>query len=111
MRKYIYLIALVTILSIITGCSDKKDIAITSSDSKIYSHEELTGLSGEQLLNLFIENGLNINDDLKSNFTEDELQALFKTEFESLCTGVSTRDDAMYFDLAEQTKAIYDKIT
>lgn len=50
MRKYIYMIALVTILFIITGCSAQKDIGSTSPDGKIYSHEELTGLSGEQLL-------------------------------------------------------------
>ena len=48
---------------------------------------------------------------LSKYFTEDEIQELFKSEFEALSIGVSTRNDAMYFDLAEQTKAIYDKIT
>lgn len=88
-----------------------KDMGSASSGANIYTHEDLTALSGEQLLDLFIANGLKINDDLRSTFTEDEIQELFKSEFEALSIGVSTRNDAMYFDLAEQTKAIYDKIT
>ena len=76
-----------------------------------YTYEELNSLPADQLLNLFIENGLIINEELKEVFTEEELQALFKSEFDTLHIGVTTRNHFMYFDLAEKTKEIYDKIT
>lgn len=110
-KKYGFLMAVIAVLAIIAGCSVNDDMGSTSSNSSAYTHEELTALPADQLLNLFIENGLDINDELKSTFTEDELQELFKAEFETLCIGISSRSDVMYFDLAEQTKAIYDEIT
>ena len=35
-------------------------------------------MPAKELLDLFIQNGLVINDDLKSSFTKEELQTLFK---------------------------------
>ena len=43
-----------------------------------YTYEELSEMPAKELLDLFIQNGLVINDDLKSSFTEEELQTLFK---------------------------------
>ena len=111
MRKSVCMIVIFAMLILIAGCSASEEANKSSSDPKRYTHEELIALPGDQLLNVFIENGLEINDRLQSTFTEDELQELFKTEFESWCIGISTRSDTMYFDLAEQTKAIYEKIT
>jgi len=111
MKKYGFMVAIIAVLAIIAGCSVNDDIGSTSSNSSVYTHEELTSLPADQLMSLFIENGLDINDELKSTFTEDELQELFKAEFETLCIGISSRSDIMYFDLAEQTKVIYDEIT
>lgn len=105
------MIVVLTMLILIAGCAASEEANKSSSDPKRYTHEELIALPGDQLLSVFIENGLEINERLESTFTEDELQELFKTEFESWCVGISSRSDTMYFDLAEQTKAVYEKIT
>lgn len=76
-----------------------------------YTYEELNAMPADELLNLFLENGLIINERLKETFTEKELQDLFKSEFPNLHQGFIVRSDMMYFDLAKRTKEIYDKIT
>ena len=75
-----------------------------------YTYEELSEMPAKELLDLFIQNGLVINDDLKKDYTEEKLQTIFKENFHLWHTGVSAHSYTMYCDLAEQTKAIYDKI-
>lgn len=75
-----------------------------------YTYEELSEMPAEELLDLFIQNGLVINDDLKKAYTEEEIQALFKEHFDMWHIGLSALNYTVYIDLAEQTKAIYDKI-
>lgn len=58
MKKFVCMIVAVTTLILITGCSVPDDLDNSSSSIKIYTHEELIALPGDQLLNLFIENGL-----------------------------------------------------
>ena len=82
-----------------------------STTNASYTYEELSEMPAEELLDLFIQNGLVINDDLKASFTDEELQTLFKENFHLWHTGVSAHSQTMYCDLAEQTKAIFDKIT
>ena len=125
MRKHIaLLLALVCVLGLV-GCSQQGQQDITtptqnneeisqtdtqSEGGQGYTYEELSEMPAEELLDLFIQNGLVINDDLKAAFTDEELQTLFKENFHLWHTGVSARSHTMYCDLAEQTKAIFDKI-
>lgn len=83
---------------------------LSEEATKTYSYEELSEMPAKELLDLFIQNGLVIHDDLKEQFTEEELQNLFKENFDLWHTGVSAHSYTVYLDLAEQTKAIYDKI-
>ncbi len=126
MRKHIaLLLALACVLGLV-GCSQQgqQDITtptqnneelsqtdIQSEGEQGYTYEELSEMPAEELLDLFIQNGLVINDDLKAAFTDEELQALFKENFHLWHTGVSAHSHTMYIDLAEQTKAIFDKMT
>ena len=126
MRKHIaLLLALVCVLGLV-GCSQQgqQDITtptqnneeisqtdIQSEGEQGYTYEELSEMPAEELLDLFIQNGLVINDDLKAAFTDEELQALFNENFHLWHTGVSAHSHTMYIDLAEQTKAIFDKMT
>lgn len=75
-----------------------------------YTYEKLSSMPAEELLDLFVQNGLVINDDLKASYTEEELQNLFKENFDLWHTGVSAHSHTTYCDLAEQTKVVYDKI-
>ena len=121
MRKHIaLLLALVCVLGLV-GCSqittptqNNEEISqtdIQSEGEQGYTYEELSEMPAEELLDLFIQNGLVINDDLKAAFTDEELQALFNENFHLWHTGVSAHSHTMYIDLAEQTKAIFDKMT
>lgn len=125
MRNHIaLLLALVCVLGLV-GCSQQgqQDIItptqnneeisqtdIQSEAEQKYTYEELSEMPAEELLDLFIQNGLVISDELKQSYTEEELQSLFKEHFALWHTGVSSMDYTVYMDLAEQTKAIFDKI-
>ena len=108
MKKLIALVlALVCVLGLI-GCQNKPN---TPTETKsAYTYEELSEMPAEELLNLFVENGLIINDGLKASFTEEEIQILFKAQFDMWHRGISSMNHTMYCDLAKQTKEIYDKI-
>ena len=92
---------------------DSIDIRTNSIDDFIKdkcTYEELSQMPAKELLDLFIQNGLVVNNDLKASFTEEEIQTLFKENFHLWHTGASANSYTMYCDLAEQTKAIFDKI-
>ena len=76
-----------------------------------YTYEELMELPGDQLVKVFVENGLEIDDEFKEVFTEEEFQDYFKGEFDFLRKGVTLRGHTMYFDLAGKTEVIYEKNT
>lgn len=125
MRKHIaLLLALVCVLGLV-GCSQQgqqdiitptqnnEEISQTDIQSEVeqkYTYEELSEMPAKELLDLFIQNGLVINDELKATYTKEELQDLFKKHFEMWHIGMSAMSHTMYIDLAEQTKAIFDKI-
>ena len=88
---------------------DNKEVAPNEAIGA-YTYEELSEMPANELLDLFIQNGLVVNDDLKTSHTEEELQKLFKENFDLWHTGVSAHSYTAYIDLAEQTKVIYDKI-
>ena len=109
MKKLIaFVLALICVLGLI-GCQNEPNTPIETKS--VYTYEELSEMPAEELLNLFIENGLVINDGLKASFTEEEIQILFKEQFDMWHRGISSMSHTMYFDLAKQTKEIYDKIT
>ena len=84
---------------------------VTANETKgAYTYEEMCELPADELLDLFIQNGLMISDELKQSFTEEELQSLFKDNFVFWHTGECLMDYTVYIDLAEQTKIIYESI-
>lgn len=92
---------------------DSIDIRTNNIDDFIkrkYTYEELSQMPANELLDLFIQNGLVINDDLKASFTDEEFQTLFKENFHLWHTGVSAHSYTMYIDLAEQVQVVYEKL-
>lgn len=92
------------------GISQAKTEETAIGTRSTYTYEELSNMPAKELLDLFIKNGLVINDELKEQYTEEELQTLFKDNFHLWHTGVSAHSYTIYIDLAEQTKVVYDKI-
>lgn len=76
-----------------------------------YPIETLNSLPAEELYNVFVQNGLDVSEvmDIFNN-EEDKFIEYFKNEFELLSTGITSRSDIRYFELAEQVKEIYDNI-
>lgn len=95
-----------------TSDTMKKDsYTVTANETKgAYTYKEMCELPADELLDLFIQNGLIISDELKQSFTEEELQSLFKDHFVFWHTGECLMDYTMYIYLAEQTKIIYESI-
>lgn len=91
---------------IVGGC-----IWLYQESQPAYTYEQLCAMPADQLLDTFVDNGLVINDRLLETFTEEELAEMFKQEFDGLRQGVIIRSDMMYWDLAKQTKEVYDRIT
>ena len=109
MKKLIaFVLVLICVLGLI-GCQNEPNTPIETKS--VYTYEELSEMPAKELLNLFIENGLVINDGLKASFTEEEIQILFKEQFDMWHRGISSMSHTMYIDLAEQTKEVYDKLT
>ena len=107
MKKWFLLFLALVCLLTMAGCGQKKTV---SEEKTYYTYEELESMPADELLDLFIENGLVINDELKASFTEEELQILFKEGFHYWHTGICPMSWTPYFDLAKQAKAVYDKI-
>ena len=135
MKKNILLFLALFCMSILIGCtplpsvsegnkqqeliSDKqqepsdtmaKETHTMNETRDVHTYEELCELPANELLDLFIQNGLIISDELKQSYTEEELQSLFKEHFALWHTGVSSMSYTEYIDLAEQTKIIYESI-
>ena len=103
MKKLTALVLVLACIFCLACCS--------SEENKVYTYEELSEMPADELLDLFIQNGLVISDDIKSFFSEEELQDLFKSNFHLWHQGICVHDYTEYIDLSEQTKVIYDKLT
>ena len=106
MKRFVALVLVLVCLAAMVGCGQNTDLG----EKRYYTYEELEALPADELLELFIENGLIINEALKESFTEEEIQALFKEGFHYWSTGVCPMSWTAYFDLAVKTKAVYDQI-
>lgn len=112
-----FVLALVCVLSL-AGCGQPPNTAgenasaISSHPAREpYTYEAFCQMPADQLLDLFLQHGLVIPDELKATCTEEELPILFQRHFPLWHLGISPMSHTMYFDLARQTKAIYDRIT
>ena len=108
MKKWISLVLVLVSLLSMFGCRQEQTV---SESKKHYTYEDFEAMPADELLDLFIQNGLVINDELKAANTQEALQALFKVGFYHWSKGSTPLSHTMYFDLAEKTKAIYDKLT
>ena len=107
MKRFITLVLVLVVLLAMVGCGQNQN---TTEGERYYTYEELDAMPADELLELFIENGLVINDELKASFTDAELQNLFKEGVHYWHTGVCPMGWTAYCDLADQAKVVYDKI-
>jgi len=73
-----------------------------------YTYYELKGLSEEKLYKVFIENGLEVDDELEEYLIEEEIAKILKTDFDLWIQGISSRSHAMYFRFVKEVKRVYE---
>jgi hypothetical protein len=75
-----------------------------------YTDAELEEMSADELYEVLIKNGLQVDENLKKIFTEDQLAEYIKSDFHLLKNGGTSRSYAEYEKLADDIKKIYDNI-
>ncbi|MBQ6734947.1 MAG: hypothetical protein IJR00_08575 [Lachnospiraceae bacterium] len=91
------------------GCAVREQSKATEEDSKV-TKEELKDLSADELFDLFIDNGLIINERLAECWSEEEIKEMLKSDFDLLVQGITAYGDLMYFEFADSVKETYEKI-
>ena len=76
-----------------------------------YRYDDLKAMNSEKLLKVFVDNGLNIEPELKKKYSEEELANMIKDNFDLLTSGVTNIDGKEYKEFAKNVKTVYDKIT
>ena len=77
--------------------------------NKGYTYEELVLLPSEELLDLFVDNGLIINKGLE-HLNRLEIGTLLKDQFDFMILGVTSLDSVEYSEMALNVKNIYREI-
>lgn len=85
-------------------------LTIAACEQKKYTPEELSNMPANELLDVFLENGLEISDELDF-IPKETLAEIFKANFESFTQGLCFLSAEPYIELAKDTQIIYEKIT
>lgn len=81
-----------------------------NNEEKKYTDEEFSEMTAIELYDVFLENGLELDEDLQKTLTKDQLAEIFKSQFDLLVMGVSSLSHTGYMKMAEDTKVIYENI-
>lgn len=102
--KFIYaVILLLSMCMIVVGC--KNEVG-----EKKYTYEELCDMPAMELYDLFLEQGL-VVDDALNHIPKERMEEIFKREFQLLENGGSfTMSAKGWRELKQDTEAIYEKI-
>ena len=90
---------------------DNKDSSMLQTEHKSYTLEDLQELSADELLDLFIDNGLSIDERLTEYLSEEQIKEMLETELVTLVRGISSRGSLMYWDFAKSVKETYEKMS
>ncbi len=107
MKKH--LLFFVCLAVCLAGCASGSQP--TDSRQAVYTHAELEAMPADELLDLFLEQGLVLSEEIKTVLTEAEIAAYLKQEFAILSQGITARSMTIYADFAEQVQAVYEQLT
>lgn len=80
------------------------------SKSESYSHNELLALPAEELYELFIHNGLVVDEELRRYMSDKQIADMLKKEFDMLITGFPQRSHSMYLRFAKEVQIVYEQM-
>ncbi len=82
----------------------------TEKDKK-YNYEKLSALSSEELYKVFLENGLKVDEELKTYMSDDEIaNIVLKGQFDLMIRGNTSCSHHMYKRFAQEVKRVYELI-
>lgn len=106
MKKYKFIIITLLIISLLSMMMYHKN----RRDVKKYTYEELSEMSATELYSVFIENGLEVNEDL-NHISKVQMEEIFKREFPGLADGDGFIMSAKgWREFRQDAKVIYEKI-
>ena len=82
-----------------------------SMDAEPLSLEDLQEMSSDELFDLFIRNGLVINERMANTLSEEVIKETLKPQIGILVKGIIPCNDIMYWDFADSVKETYDIIS
>ena len=80
-------------------------------EEKLYSYEELVSMSSDDLLDLFEDNGLVIEEDLAANLSREEIGKVLKVQFSFMIEGTTSLSSIGYMEMAKDVQRIYRQIS
>ena len=76
-----------------------------------YTYAELEAMPADELTDLFVANGLVIDEEFREIMTKEEFQELFKRNLFLFSQGITTYGHVIYSTLADSAKEVYEKLT
>ncbi|WDV47755.1 hypothetical protein PV797_08710 [Clostridiaceae bacterium M8S5] len=102
--RFVFIVSVLLILCmLIAACNEE-------NEENKYTDEEFNEMTAMELYNVFLENGLKVDKDLLKALTKYQLAKFFKSDFDLLVKGMSSRSHNGYMKMAKDTKTIYEKI-
>lgn len=72
--------------------------------------EELQAMSYDEVLELFVQNGLELHTDMTAGLSDAEIKSIFNTNFDLLCAGVPSYGSLMIYTLAEDMECVFHRL-
>ena len=106
-NKYKIIICLVIIiLSAVIICK-----FIGTKKTAKYTYEQLNALSAKELYEVFIDNGLKVDEELKTYMSDEQIaDIVLKGQFDMMIHGDTSRSHYMYKRFAEEVERVYELI-
>lgn len=72
--------------------------------------EELQAMSYDEVLELFVKNGLELHTEMTEGLSDAEIKVIFKTNFDLLCAGVPSYGSLMIYTLAADMERVFRRL-
>ncbi|TJX59276.1 hypothetical protein E8P77_21535 [Soehngenia saccharolytica] len=101
---------IILLLLVLSSLAVGSIIAYRGGKNVSYTDAEIEEMSASDLYEVLINNGLQVNEDLKKELTDEQLAEYIKSDFNLLKNGATSRSHAGYKEMADDIKKIYESI-
>lgn len=105
MKKNKYKIIIFLVIIILSAVIIYKFVG-TRKTAK-YTYEQLNALSAKELYEVFIDNGLKVDEELRTYMSDEQIASVLKSQFDMMIHGDTSRSHYMYKIFAEEVERVY----